>query len=382
MADTADIVIAGGGPVGAALALALADGGLDMVVLEAREPAHAAADPRPLALSYGSRLILERLGVWGSLGSATPILQIHVSQLGGFGRVSMTAEEARLPALGYVVDYGRLHTALRGEVERRMPGVLRQANVSAIRPDQDWAEFEYEADKMNSVKARLAVVADGGAPERLAQRKVSDYGQSAVVAVVKSEKPHGHIAYERFTAEGPVALLPSGADHALVWSMSSDLARSYATEDAAPFLQHLQRAFGMRLGRFSEVGARSSFPLVLKHGGIAGPRTLYIGNASQTLHPVAGQGFNLGLRDAWELAEITRCAAPGTLGCADMIAAYRKRRRIDRAGAINFTDRLVRLFPNDLPPFRVARGLGLALLDTVTPAKDFLIRRMIFGTRG
>jgi 2-octaprenyl-6-methoxyphenol hydroxylase len=382
MADSADIVIAGGGPVGAALALALADTELNVVVLEARESARAAPDRRPLALSYGSRLILERLKVWPSLAPATPILQIHVSQLGGFGRVAMTAEEARLPALGYVVDYGRLHTALREEVLQRMPGVLRQGNVSVVRPGQDCAELEYETEDTGCVTAKLAVIADGGALERLASKKITDYGQSAVVASVKTEKWHRNVAYERFTAAGPVALLPSGSDFALVWSMPSDVAQTRSIEASASFLQRLQHIFGMRLGRFIEVGTRSSFPLTLRHGGIAGPRTLYVGNASQTLHPVAGQGFNLGLRDAWELAEIARHATPGTLGCVDMIAAYHKRRRIDRAGAINFTDKLVRLFSNELPPFRVARGVGLALLDTLPPAKDFLIRRMIFGARG
>ena len=382
MADSADIVIAGGGPVGAALALALADTGLGVVVLEAREPARAAPDRRPLALSHGSRLILERLKVWPSLEPATPILQIQVSHLGGFGRVSMTAEEARLPALGYVVDYGRLHTALRDEALQRMPGVLRQGNVSAVRPGQDCAELDYGTEDARCIRTKLAVIADGGAPERLASIKVTDYGQYAIVASVKTERWHRNVAYERFTAAGPVALLPSGPDCALVWSMPSDVTRTRATEGAALFLQRLQHIFGMRLGRFTEVGARSAFPLILRHGGIAGPRTLYVGNASQTLHPVAGQGFNLGLRDAWELAEIARHATPGTLGCADMIAAYHKRRRIDRLGAINFTDKLVRLFSNDLPPLRAARGVGLALLDTLPPAKDFLIRRMIFGARG
>lgn len=384
MDDIADVVIAGGGPVGAALALALCDSGLGVMLLEAREKGQRSRDSRPLALSYGSRLILDRLGVWDALAPATAIERIHVSQQGGFGRVMLSAAEARLPALGYVVDYAQLHAALESAVRRRALNYVTGAKVSAIRDAQTTASVEFMTnDAEKAVAARLVVAADGGALEGVAAAKTVDYHQSALTAKVKSELPHRHTAFERFTSDGPLALLPSGNDFALIWTAGHDHAQKLGELSADEFLAQLQKQFGGRVGAFAETGARSLFPLVLRYAtSITQPRTILIGNAAQTLHPVAGQGFNLGLRDAWELAgELMRCGRDA-IGNAAMLQAYRARRRIDRSGGIAFTDSLVRLFSNNIAPLRMARGAGLSLLGCVPPAKDFVVRRMTFGARG
>ena len=365
-----------------ALAVALPDAGYRVMVLESRQRDASVRDPRPLALSYGSRLLLERLAVWPSLEpSATPIAQIHVSQQGGFGRVTMTADQAGLPALGYVVEYARLHAALR-EASERKHHQTHHVDVTAINSNEQLATVSYaDAEGPRSLETKLVVIADGGALRAAAAGKVVDYGQSAIVAMVTSQRPHRNMAFERFTPGGPLGLLPCGTGISLVWSMSSDSARACSSEPDEAFLERLRRAFG-RLGAFTAVGARSCFPLTLRYRSDPGPRTVAIGNASQTLHPVAGQGLNLGLRDAWEFAEEVRDTDPHVLGSAAMLSAYRRRRRIDRGGGIGFTDALVRIFSNDLPPLRLARGACLTLLETLPPAKDFLVRRMTFGARG
>ncbi len=384
MVEQADIVVVGGGPVGAALALTLAHRAMPPVALEARAADLAVGDRRPLALSYGSRLILDRLGVWERLGPATPIERIHVSQQGGFGRVTLAAAEARLPALGYVVDYARLYTGLAQTVAGRVPRCISGAQVTAIRPGHDAATVEFTLEGVaHAIAARLVVVADGGALQTVASIKTIDYRQAAVVATVASELPHRNVAFERFTPDGPLALLPCGEGLALVWTVSQGHAQELRELAAPNFLGQLHEHFGDRLGAFTAVGARSVLPVALKLAGdVTLPRIALIGNAAQTLHPVAGQGFNLGLRDAWELAgEIAR-GSPDAVGNERLLARYRARRRIDRRGGIWFTHSLVRLFSNDIAPLGVARGIGLALLGCLPPAKDFVVRRMTFGARG
>jgi len=384
MTDAADIVIVGGGPVGATLALALAAGGIEAVVLESRKARSGGGDPRPLALSYGSRLILERLQIWQALAPVSPIEQIHVSQQGGFGRVAMTAAEAELPALGYVAEYAQLDAVLRKTLGERVPRCETGVEVTAVKPGQDVAVVEFMKGGMQqSIAARMVAIADGGALQGAGFSKVVDYHQAAVVAKVTSEMPHRQVAFERFTPDGPLALLPCGADLALVWTMNTAAARQFCEAPAETFLFRLQQQFGGRLGAFITVGARSFFPLSLKfERDLALPRAVRIGNAAQMLHPVAGQGFNLGLRDAWELAGEILNGDRAALGSTAMLAAYRRRRRIDRRGGIWFTDSLVRVFSNDIAPLRIGRGIALALLGAMPPAKDFVVRRMTFGARG
>ena len=381
MADY-DVVIAGGGPVGSALALALR-GTCSVAVLEARPAGTAPSDPRPIALSHGSRLILERLGAWDALQPATPIARIHISQRGGFGQAELDAEEARLPALGYVVDYNRLAQMLSQRAAAACD-YFGGASVLTLGAGADVARTTCQVGPTSrQFSARLVAIADGGMVARVARVRTRDYGQAALTAEVTSARPHRNIAYERFTPDGPLALLPSGERLALIWSINPSHAQKLCAMTEREFLQQLQRAFGQRLGAFEAAGPRTSHPLALK---VAGPlpisRAVVLGNAAQTLHPVAGQGFNLGLRDAWELADVGNAVAIEEIGGAAMLATFAARRRIDRGGGIWFTDALVRVFSNDLGPLKFARGLGLAFLGALPPAKDLLVRRMTFGACG
>lgn len=377
-AETADVIIIGGGPVGSALALALQPTGWRVVLLEARSS--VSGDARPLALSYGTRLILERLGVWSSLAAnATPIRHIHVSQQGGFGRVGLEAAEAGLPELGYVIEYHLLARELAGAAEACSADCRVGARVLSWQGGSS-AQVRYE---MNGVQRRLTapliVVADGSG---VADTDVVDYQQCAVTARVVSERPHNSTAFERFTPHGPLALLPDGAGWALVWTTSPTRAQVLCELDEQQFLDELRAEFGSRFGDFTSVSGRAAYPLKLRRAPRSTPEhTVLIGNAAQTLHPVAGQGFNLGLRDVWELAEHAR-NADSLPGSQAWLQAYHARRHVDRGGGIGITHTLVQLFSNDLPPLRFARGLGLTLLGCVPPLKNFLVRRMTFGARG
>jgi len=378
MTSPADIVVAGGGPVGAAFALALHAGGAGVTVLESRERETAVADARPLALSYGSRLIFERLGAWESLAPATAITRIHVSQRGGFGRVEITAENEQVPALGYVVDYARVSAALSQAMTARGVEVEYGARVTAV-------HGQSPAVECNGCKreARLVVVADGGAIEGLAPRKNIDYRQTAVTAFVQTDKSHRHTAYERFTSDGPLALLPYNDGCALVWTTRAERAEQLCEAAPREFLDALQREFGVRAGLFTSVAQRARYPLTLRYAAhIAHAGVVVIGNAAQSLHPVAGQGFNLGLRDAWELAQLIRTLPVQERGGVAAAAALRARRRMDRHAGIAATHGLVQLFSNDFFPLRAARGLGMTLAGCVPPLRDYFARRMIFGMRG
>lgn len=380
MAETADVVIAGGGPVGSALALALRDSGLNTVLLEARTA--DSSDARPLALSYGSRLILERLGAWPALeATATPISHIHVSQRGGFGRVGLDAAEAGFPHLGYVIDYRRLAQALAAQAA---PVSSRSgARVTAWGGGaRGWLEYELDGER-HELEASLIVIADGGDASQLPDTRVTNYQQCAVTARVVSERPHNNIAYERFTSQGPLALLPDGDGWALVWTTTPERAPLLCAAEDEEFLRQLHAEFGSRVGAFTAVSARREYPLRLRRSPLTpADHIVLIGNAAQTLHPVAGQGFNLGLRDAWELAAhiaSSHLAAPGT---REWLNAYQSRRRLDREAGIGFTHALVQMFSNELMPLRIVRGTGLALLGCMPPLKNQLIRRMMFGARG
>lgn len=387
MLEQADILIVGGGPVGATLALTLKHSGLKIAVLEAQQDFAPKTDPRTLALSYGSRLLLERLGVWQALPAATAIETIHVSQRGGFGRAVLSAQQAGLPTLGYVVNYAALNQALHEALKKNIEHYVTGAVVSRISSTENdaVAEFDYHG-VVHQISANLLALADGGrslAGVAGIERTQHDYRQSAVVAQVSTELPHRNIAYERFTPHGPAALLPNGDGFALVWTAAPDAAQAICQLDDAVFLQQLHAHFGDRLGKFTSAAKRASFPLSLKYARpVAAQRTVLIGNAAQMLHPVAGQGFNLGLRDAWELGAEILNTPPQEIGSAAMLAHYRKQRRIDTGGGIVFTDALVRGFSNGYPLLRHGRGLALAALDVLPPLKKLIVRKMIFGAKG
>ncbi len=375
---TCDVLIAGGGPVGAVVALGLRGSGLDVALVET--DARPAAGFRPIALAYGSRQILERLGVFAQF-AATPIETIHVSQAGGFGRTVIRREDHGVPALGYVCDGAVLGTALADATRaERVAGQVVGwcAEGEAIRVAVDTGSGGRE------LAARLLVLADGGqiAGDDLAMR---DYGQTAIVAPVRTEIVRRGTAWERFTDDGPLALLPYGDDgYAVVWTVRASEAARLLDASGEHFLACLGTCFGQRLGRFRGAGLRSGVPLrlVFRRSNVAGPRAVAVGNAAQTLHPVAGQGLNLGLRDAIELAASIRRTAPAALGGEAFLAAYRRRRRADRFAAIGVTNFLAGVFGNSRPALRAARGLGLVALDLVPPARRLFARRMMLGLRG
>lgn len=373
MAD-ADVLIVGGGPAGLALALSLADSGQRVVVADARERSAVTADPRALALAHGSRLTLDRLGVWAGL-PATAIDTIHVSQRGGFGRTVLRAAELGVPALGHVVSAGALAAALRAAVDAAGIEVRDHTPVGEITADADAASATLNGQPF---RARLIVRAEGS-PGEGADVKTRDYAQHALIADVTPRDGHGHTAFERFTPEGPLALLPFGKDYASVLVVSGETADRLATLDDAAYLAHLQHTIGGRT-TLAAVGPRARYPLALRYrNSAAGPRTAWLGNAAQTLHPVAGQGFNLALRDVHALALAVRDAADP--GDPALLAAWARGRRLDRSGTIAFTDGLIRVFANDCAPLSAARGLGLAALDLCAPLRGFVARRMMFGAR-
>lgn len=377
-----DIAIVGGGPIGAALALALADSGRSFALLEARDVLDS-RDPRAIALSQGSRLILERLGVWPALAErVTPIQTIHVSQRGGFGQTRLTAQDTGVPALGYTVEYGDLYRALAAALPESGAHVLTGTRVSAVAPAAGCGLVTYtQTGRSGSLTARLIVLAEGGQSLPAAGAR-KDYGASAVVCSVRTSRPHAHVAYERFTPEGPIALLPLHADYALVWTTPADQVATRLAWDDAAFLAALEAAFGERQGRFLAAGPRVAFPLRLATAAPPlRPGLVRVGNAAQTLHPVAGQGFNLGLRDVWKLAETVADTAHEDLGSAEFVANYQARRRWDVGGGIAMTDLLVELFANDRPWLRQARGAALTLLDALAPAKRLFARKMMFGAQ-
>jgi len=381
-----DIAIIGGGPVGAALALALRASKVEVCVVEARPANSASQDARALALSYGSRLLLARLGIWDSLQDVSAIRTIHISQKQSFGRAVLQAEELNVPELGYVLPYPVLQDALTNALRCSDVESVYGASVTQLQSNTDSATIAYQQDGNEyTLHARLAVVADGG--KLLSQQfppVVHDYGQSALITHITCSAPLAKTAFERFTPQGPLALLPFKVGYELVWTAPHQVAQEMLTWDDAKFLQELHQHFGDRVGDFLNVSKRSCFPLGLRRAPKQSPmpHTVLLGNAAQTMHPVAGQGFNMGLRDAWELAQEILDAKPEELGSEKMLAAYRSDRRTDREMGIRFTDGLVRLFSNDLPLVSAGRAAALTALDCLPFVKKFVAKRMMFGANG
>jgi len=427
-----DVAIVGGGPVGLALAGWLTRRGathaLSVVLIDARDasqtPHTANADPRAMALSHGSRMLLETLG-WPV--DATPIRHIHISQRGHFGRTQIDHDEHDLPALGYVVRYGQLVASLAAALRDTPVQWLTNTTAQLVQQDANSATLALEREGVRrELHASVVINAEGGvyrgssgsstsgasstsstpgtfstsaaaaadslrSPSRIsgAAPRNHDYQQSALVATVRVARPRANFAWERFTSEGPLALLPlshaSAAgvgrhqdEFSLVWCGRPEATRERAALPDAEFLAALHHAFGDRMGAFTQVGGRSTFALGL-HAltKLTSGRIVAIGNAAQTLHPVAGQGLNLGLRDAHALVE-----ALGQYGATvDALHHFARSRAADRRLTIAATDTLARLFTVDLAPVVTLRGCALAALDFVPAAKRILARQMMFGQR-
>lgn len=375
-----DVVIAGAGVVGAALANALRELDLDVSVVApaSHEPASPGerAPIRPIALSSPSRDALGTLGLLDQ-HAGTPIRAIHVSQRGRFGRTVLRASEHGLPALGFVFDAAELES---GAYARIAPWHTASRVVGwSATPDAVNVTLD-DGVNTRGIDTSLLVLADGGALAGL--ETVHDYSQIAWFGTVRTTRAHANIAYERFTNEGPLALLPLGDRYAFVWATSRARADTMPESDDA-FCAALAHMFGERLGHFDHVSPRSRIPLALKremhrHGA----RVVAIGNAAQMLHPVAGQGLNLGLRDALELARSIRSTPREMLGNAAFIQAFGRTRWADRAATIATTDIFARIFSDRGPVMSAVGGLGLTALDTLPHARGFLARRMMLGARG
>lgn len=414
-----DVAICGAGPAGMALAALLVKRGVApsrIALVDARTLQQAGNDPRSLALSYGSRQILEEIGCWPV--PATAIHEIHVSRRGQFGRSMITSGEHKLPALGYVTRYGALVAELGGACERLGITALRPVLVTALRESGDHVALELAAEAAGdgraapatvpappasasasagtgngtvnghasdtagmpppcrTITAAIVVQAEGGLfGEQTVKSMLRDYGQTAVIAQVRASRPIAHRAYERFTDEGPLALLPQDDEYALVWCATPRTTEELMALDDTGFLQRLGIAFGTRLGAFTHTSRRVAFPLGLNAGAPGTARIAAIGNAAQTLHPVAGQGLNLGLRDATVLAKLlAQGANPFNL------AQFHGQREKDRSTTVHLTDAMATLFANR-SPLQAVLGASLAAIDLVSPARGVLAELMMYGRR-
>jgi 2-octaprenyl-6-methoxyphenol hydroxylase len=388
MTQLVDIAIVGGGMVGASLGVALTPLGLKVALVEA--VAHDSAsqpsfDERTTALSNGSRRILETLGVWSDVqAQATPIRKIHVSEQGRFGFARIDAAEQGLEAMGHVVPNRALGAALWPRLRASGIQVYCPAQVSRVASGEHSVALEIaQAGGTATVETRLVIAADGAQSAVRSAFGVDaesrDYEQTAVITTVLPQRFHDHIAYERFTPAGPLALLPlEGGRCTLVLTLSKATAESAMTWSDDEFLAEVQRRFGFRLGRFLKVGRRAAYPLALTRAArTSAGRCVIIGNAAQGLHPVAGMGFNLGLRDVASLAELIaerRQEPHFDAGAASLLAEYDAWRAADRGGVIAFTDGLVRMFANPLRVVRGLRNVGLLAFDLLPPAKAALSR--------
>ncbi len=373
-----DIAICGAGPVGLALALLLVKRGAQasrIALVDAKPLEQASKDPRSLALSYGSTQILQEAGAWPV--ASDPIHEIHVSRRGHFGRTMIDRAEYGVPALGYVTRYGVLVTALAAAIRQTGIAMLRPVHVTSSMERDDAVELRC-ADS-TSVTTAIMIQAEGGVfSEQDAKSLRRAYEQTAIIAHVTVSTPVEHRAFERFTEEGPLALLPQDDGYALVWCVRPATASRLINLSDTAFLTELGAAFGTRLGRFTSATSRITYPLGLNAHPAASLRTVAIGNAAQTLHPVAGQGLNLGLRDASVLARmLAREPVP------DSLLRFVKERQSDRKATISLTDMLARVFAiaPDGAFSQAALGFSLALVDAMPHAKRMLAEQMMFGRR-
>jgi len=386
-----DVIIVGGGMVGASLARALSGCGMKIAVIESwalnsdRQPSY---DDRAIALAYGTRLILEGMGLWPALASdVEPIRHIHISDRGHFGFTRLHHEALNVDALGYVAtghDLGK--TLLQGLGD--LPNVALFCPASLVDFEVSEKVVQVKVSRNDGdleLRGRLLVAADGSRSmvrDRLGTGVQEwGYGQSAVISnLTPGVSPNG-TAFERFTQSGPMAMLPlNRGRYGLIWSVEDARLPEVMAWDDAEFLIQVQQRFGYRLGQFQRAGRRASYPLSLVRAKQpVQPRVALIGNAAHALHPITGQGFNLGIRDVAVLADVLADAgrAGRDLGALETLSLYADWRRRDQQAVSLMTDGLVRLFTNPLLPLRVARDLGMLALDLAPPAKRLLTRQFM-----
>lgn len=392
MALDYDVVIIGSGMVGGCLGLALSQTSLRVAIVEARPFVEKQADDagkRAIALSWGSRCILEQLNLWQQIKDcAKPIRHIHVSDKGAFGKTRLSAKKQHVDALGYVVEAVKIETIVSNNLLASTVDIMCPATLVDYTVNDKNVGVTIELDgKEQTVSCKLLVGADGGLSEvrQLGgfELKEYPYDQQAITSLIKVESDQYDVAYERFTSEGPIAMLPHfDGLYLLVWTMPSTLAEQVKQLSEDAFLERLQSRFGQWLGELSISGACQIFPLSLSH--VPNPvssRVVLIGNAAHQLHPVAGQGFNLGLRDAALLAD-TLMTAGKDVGVEDVLESYARQRKTDQALITGFTDSVIKLFSTDNALLSVLRNSGLLMLDKVPMLKNQFARQtMGLGSR-
>ncbi|MCG8426977.1 MAG: 2-octaprenyl-6-methoxyphenyl hydroxylase [Chromatiales bacterium] len=386
-----DLIVVGGGMVGASLARALTDTGLTIAVIEAaslQQAEQPSYDDRAIALAYGTRLILEGIGAWPALAvAAEPIRHIHVSDRGHFGFARLDHKDHGVEALGYVATGRALGQALfQGLDQLSHVTLFCPARLVDFSVDEQRAEVQVECDgEMLTLNAKLLVAADG-ARSMVRERLGIDvrewaYGQTAVISnLIPGVEPEG-VAYERFTDAGPMAMLPlTEGRYGLVWTVHDEDAEHVTALTDRQFLARVQERFGYRLGRFQRAGVRSAYPLkLLQAKEHVRSRVALIGNAAHAVHPITGQGFNLGIRDVAVLADVLVDAqqVAADIGAPGVLENYAKWRKRDQQAVAMMTDGLVRLFTNPLLPIRVARNLGMVALDMTPGVKQFVTRQFM-----
>jgi 2-octaprenyl-6-methoxyphenol hydroxylase len=382
-----DIIIVGGGLAGNCLALALVDSGLRIAIIEAntREQLHhSAMGDRALALAAGTIETLESLNIWQGLqDKATAITDIHVSDRGHFGKVRLSAKKQHVPALGYVITARYIESHVAALVYKTDIRQLCPARLVGLMSDDNAVNVSIKLKEESlCLSAKLLVGADGGnsSVRKLLDitQQVTEYGQTALVTTVKTSLPHHNIAYERFTESGPLAILPIGKNQcSVVWTRTTEEANELISGSDNDFLEQLQHCFGYRLGKLSLTAPKRAFPVsLIRADRMRSGRAVIIGNAAHQLHPVAGQGFNLGLRDVIQLADmiLIQQELGGDIGAESFLNNYAAEREKDHRHTITFTDTLVRVFSNDWLPIAAARNFGLAILDHLPVAKSLLSR--------
>ncbi|PTQ68760.1 2-octaprenyl-6-methoxyphenyl hydroxylase [Pseudomonas sp. GV071] len=389
----AKLAIIGGGLVGASLALALQAGakarGWSIVLIEPFAPGDSyqpSYDARSTALSYGTQQIYQRLGIWPKVAErAEAILHIHVSDRGRFAAARLSAEEEGVPALGYVAENAWLGHCLWQALDPEVVSWRCPAEVVAMQAIG--TGYRLTLNEETLLDCDLAVLADGGRSSLREQLgitvKNTAYEQSALIANISIGQPHGGLAFERFTDEGPMALLPlSDNRSALIWTRPGDDAQRLQALDDRAFLAELQNTFGYRLGALRQVGARHVYPLsLIEAQEQVRPNLVVLGNAAHSLHPIAGQGYNLALRDVQALAEAL-LTSPDRPGDFATLQGYLARQQLDQSLTVGFSDRVTRLFSNAEPLLATGRNLGLLGLDMLPPAKRWFARQaMGIGTR-
>jgi 2-octaprenyl-6-methoxyphenol hydroxylase len=384
-----DILIAGGGLAGNCLALALKDSGLKVALIEAHTREQLQQSPagdRALALSAGSVKILQALNAWEEIESvACAINEIHISDRGHFGKARLSAKKQAVDALGFVICARDIEGHVAKLVEQVGIEQLCPARVVGLISGQDGINVSLKKDQQsNSINftTRLLVGADGGQStvRTLLEipQKLTEYGQTAIVTTVKSSLPHNHFAFERFTESGPLAMLPVNNELcSVVWTRSQEEAEDLMSINEDDFMTQLQQCFGYLLGSLTLAAPRRAFPLsLIRADTMVSGRAVIIGNAVHQLHPVAGQGFNLGLRDVAQLAEmlIQQEKNNNDVGDSGLLNQYALVRQKDHDLTIGFTDNVVKIFSTEWLPVAAARSISLAVMDHIPVAKSLLAR--------